>query len=332
MSLDYAAWRDSHYPGLGMPDEDDDGDGLSNDYERIFGMDPTDPASSSPYRGAFDPATGSLGYTRRVQSLINMNYKVWYSTDLANWFEDNAAIQTVESTSNDVEFMDVWVDPSLLSEPKLFVRVLATPITGVDPEPSLVNLWGSGNSITLLFSEPMNPSSATNPANYQVLQDGGGTIAITGVTLSSDGGSVTLTLASALGNNTGYTVNLDGVTSGTGQSLGTGVTRQFKTWDDNPNGIKVFILAGQSNMVGYGNVETGNGSVAGAVGSLRYLAVNDASYPDYNYASLLTNSRPTGNQRLQDPFRCEGMVARWRPESGRHRQKGRSGTALQRGR
>ena len=312
VSLDYAAWRNSQYPGLGLPDEDDDGDGLSNDYERIFGMNPTSPASSSPYRGEFDRATGSLGYTRRVQSLINMNYKVWYSTDLANWFEDNAAIQSVESTSNDIEFMDVWIDPLLLSQPKLFVRVVATPITGVDTEPSLINLWGSGNSITLLFSEPMNPSSATNPANYQVLQTGGGTIAITGVTLSSDGGSVTLTLASALGNNTGYTVNLDGVTSGTGQSLGTGVTRQFKTWDDNPNGIKVFILAGQSNMVGYGSVETGNGSVAGAVGSLRYLAVNDASYPDYNYASLLT----TPGQPATSPFRTRSDVKVWWRDGG----------------
>ena len=82
MSLDYMAWRDSHYPGLGLPDEDDDGDGLSNDYERIFGLDPTDPASSSPYSASFDSATGSFGYTRRSQSLINMNYKVWYSTDL----------------------------------------------------------------------------------------------------------------------------------------------------------------------------------------------------------------------------------------------------------
>ena len=312
MSLDYVAWRDSQYPGLGLPDADDDGDGSSNDYERIFGMDPTDPASSSPYWAGIDPATGSLGYTRRLQSLININYKVWYSTDLANWLEDNATLQTVESVSNNVEFMGVAIDPVLLSGPRLFVRVLATPITGLDPEPSLVNLWGSGNSITVLFSEPMNPSSAANPLNYQVVQNGGGTIAITGVTLSSDGGSATLTLASALGNNTGYTVNLDGVTSGTGQSLGTGVvSRQFKTWDNDPNGIKVFILAGQSNMVGYGNVETGN-SGAGTVGSLRYLAVNDASLPDYNYASLLTNPA----QPATSAFRTRSDVKVWWRDGG----------------
>jgi len=39
--------------------------------------------------------------------------------------------------------------------------------------------------------------------------------------------------------------------------------------------IKVFILAGQSNMEGKGKVETGNGNVAGAIGSLRYQVNND---------------------------------------------------------
>lgn len=296
MSVDYAAWRDADYPGIGLPDEDDDGDGLSNEYERIFGLDPTDPSSSSPYWSAFDPAIGSFGYTRRSKSLSNMNSKVWYSTDLEEWFEDNAAVQTLDSVTNDVEFMGVAIDPLLFSEPRLFFRVEATPVSGVDLEPSLMNLWGSGSTITLLFSEPMNPSSATNPANYTVEQDGGGNVDISGATVSSDGGSVTLTLASALGTDTGYTVGLDGVTSGTGQSLGTGVSRQFTTWDDDPSGIKVFILAGQSNMVGYGSVEDG-ASGAGTIGSLRYLAANN-SEPEYNYydfTSLLTNPSDTSS-------------------------------------
>ena len=295
MSVDYAAWRDADYPGIGLPDEDDDGDGLGNEYERIFGLDPTDPSSSSPYWSAFD-ATGTFGYTRRSKSLTNMVSKVWYSTDLEEWFEDNAAVQTLDSVTDEVEFMGVAIDPLLLSEPRLFVRVESIPVSGVDLEPSLMNLWGSGSTITLLFSEPMNPSSATNPANYTVEQDGGGNLSISGATLSSDGGSVTLTLASALGTDTGYTVGLDGVTSGTGQSLGTGVSRQFKTWNDDPSGIKVFIVAGQSNMVGYGSVEDG-ASGAGTIGSLRYLAANNTN-PEYNYydfTSLLTNPSDTSS-------------------------------------
>jgi len=58
----------------------------------------------------------------------------------------------------------------------------------------------------------------------------------------------------------------------------------FQTWDDNPAGIKIFILASQSNMVGYGKSETGNGDVAGAIAQPALSCSNDASYPDYNYS------------------------------------------------
>lgn len=292
ISVDYGAWRSGSYPSLGLPGADDDGDGLTNDYERIFGLDPRNPASANPYAVPFDRATGSFSYSRRSPSLANLTYKLWYSTDLAQWFQDNGAYQTIQSATNNVEIVGVKVDPALLSQPKLFIQMRATQVTGVDPVPALVNLWGSGNTITLLFSEPMS-SAAANPQNYTVTQGGAGTLNITGASLSSDGGSVTLTLASPLGLATGYSVSVAGVTSGTGQSLAS-ESRQFKTWDNNPNGIKVFILAGQSNMVGYGNVETGN-TGAGAIGSLRYLAVNDASFPDYDYASLLTDPNNTAS-------------------------------------
>jgi|GEM_PF-514499 len=296
ISVDYGAWRGSSYPGLGLPDEDDDNDGLSNDYERIFGLDPTDSASLSPYRSDFDPNTGDFSYSRRTKSLINMNYKVWYSTDIVAWFEDNAANQTPGLTADDVEVVGVRIDRLLLSKPKLFLQVRATPLSGVDPEPSLVNLLGSGNTITLLFSEPMDPSAAANPLNYTVTQDGVGTLSISGATLSSDGTGATLTLASTLGIATGYTVDIAGVTSGTGQSLGSGVSRQFTTWDNDPTGIKVFILAGQSNMVGFGNVEDG-ATGAGTIGSLRYLAANNdnTEYDYFDFTSLLVGPNDTAS-------------------------------------
>jgi alpha-galactosidase len=60
-------------------------------------------------------------------------------------------------------------------------------------------------------------------------------------------------------------------------------------------------------MVGYGSVETGNGSVAGAIGSLRYMVVNDASYTGYNYTSLLTNPL----QPSTSPFRTRSDVKVW---------------------
>lgn len=304
MSVDYMNWRTAYYPGAGLPNADDDGDGLSNNVEHIFGLNPTTGSSTSPYLQTLDPGTGFFRYTRRSATLINMEYKVWVSTNLENWSVDNAANQIVESTVNGVQTVGVELDPTLLGEEKLFVQIRATPITGLDPEPTLINLWGSGNTITVLFSEPMNPSSAANLDNYSVALTGGGTIPILSATLNPGGGSVTLTLASALGINTGYTVDLSRVTSTTGQSLGS-ITRQFRTWDDNPNGIKVFILAGQSNMVGYGNVETG-ATGAGTIGSLRYLAANDASYPEYTYASLLTNPADTSSA-----FRTRSDVKVW---------------------
>ncbi|MBT8044932.1 MAG: Ig-like domain-containing protein, partial [Verrucomicrobiae bacterium] len=283
MSVDYTAWRGNSYPDIGMPTEDDDGDSFSNDYERIFGLDPTDPASANPYRSAFDATSGTFSYSRRTPTLVNMRYRLWYSTDLENWFEDNGAFQTPQTVTGDVEIVNVTIDPTLLEEPKLFIQMRASEVTGIDPEPSLLNLWGSGNSLTLLFSEPMNSSSAANPAHYTVEQDGGSALGVTAASLSSDGGSVTLTLDSSLTKATGYNVTIDGVTSGTGQSIESGLSRQFTTWDDDPTGVKVFILAGQSNMVGRGESERGNGDVDGAIGSLRYEVVNDSE----NYGQLV---------------------------------------------
>lgn len=308
MSVDYMAWRNAYYPGVGLPDADDDGDGLSNGDEHVFGTNPTSATSASPYPGSLAPGTGFFQYTRRARSLVNMDYKVWYSTNLRDWFVDNAANQFVESLSNGVETVAVDIDPALLGEEKLFLQIRATSITGLDPEPSLINLWGSGNTITLLFSEPMNPSSASNPDNYTVELTGGVSIPVTAATLDPGGGSITLTLASALGLNTGYTVNLDRVTSTTGQSLGGPISRQFRTWDDDPDGIKVFILGGQSNMVGYGNVENG-ATGAGTIGSLRYMAATVGSNADYNYASLLDANDP--NPPATRAFRTRSDVKVW---------------------
>ena len=65
------------------------------------------------------------------------------------------------------------------------------------PPPVLSSLWGNNSTITMNFSEEMDAFFATDPANYTVNQDGGGSIAVTGAVLSGDGKTVTLTLASA---------------------------------------------------------------------------------------------------------------------------------------
>lgn len=74
---------------------------------------------------------------------------------------------------------------------------------------------------------------------------------------------------------------------------------ETRKWDNDPKGIKVFILAGQSNMVGYGKTEDGGNpawkpgdkttpkEIKGGVGCLRYMALNKDKHPEYDYASLL---------------------------------------------
>jgi alpha-galactosidase len=54
-------------------------------------------------------------------------------------------------------------------------------------------------------------------------------------------------------------------------------------WDNDPKGVQVFILAGQSNMVGHGKADDGHGDVKGAIGSLRFQVEHDPK----NYGRLV---------------------------------------------
>ena len=168
------------------------------------------------------------------------------------------------------------------------------PVVDLDA-PVLSQVWGGGSTVTLVFSEEMTSGGATNPANYSVTQDGGGSITITGATLSPDGKTVTLTLGTPLDIASSFTVAIDNVADLAGNPIALATVSNFQTWDNNPTGVKVFILAGQSNMVGHGKTEYGNDDNGdgfedlGTIGSLRYLAVNDASYPEFNYGSLLVD-------------------------------------------
>lgn len=60
-------------------------------------------------------------------------------------------------------------------------------------------------------------------------------------------------------------------------------TNKNHTWDSSPKGVQVFILAGQSNMVGHGKAEDGHDNVKGGIGSLRYQVEHDPK----NYGHLV---------------------------------------------
>jgi len=120
---DYDIWA-GDYPGLGQPGDDDDNDGLTNDEERLWGLDPTSPASVNPIAVPFD--AGTFTYQRRDPALSGATFSYEYSTTLApgSWqaFTPNPVTTDGESP---VETVTVTLDAGLLANRALFVRVVA---------------------------------------------------------------------------------------------------------------------------------------------------------------------------------------------------------------
>ena len=125
---DYGTWS-ATFPGaaLGDPNTDLDRDGLSNDHERIWGLDPTRGSSAHPLTSTAAIAAGTFSYTRRSAGLTGKTFTIWTSTDLELWTEDNSAVQTPGTAVNQIETVAVTLSPGLTASPKLFVQVRALP-------------------------------------------------------------------------------------------------------------------------------------------------------------------------------------------------------------
>ena len=124
---DYTSWA-TRYPGANLtnPDADLDGDGLSNNFERVFGLDPTSAASQSAI--SISPtAGGTITYTRRDPALTGMVYSVWTSSDLQAWTEDTAADARQVAGAPDANGVQtVTVTPTATPVGgRLFVRIKA---------------------------------------------------------------------------------------------------------------------------------------------------------------------------------------------------------------
>ena len=118
----YASWASTKYPGANLTDSaaDLDGDGMSNFAEYAFGLNPTTGASLNPV----SPLVGNnFSYTRTSDT--GLTYKVWHSMNLQDWFSTLATQGTATSLGGGVESVPVTLDGSLLTEPKLFLRVTA---------------------------------------------------------------------------------------------------------------------------------------------------------------------------------------------------------------
>ena len=99
---------------------------MNNQAEQLFGLNPTNPASSNPLSSiAAIPTTGNFTYTRRTSTLTNADYTIWTSTNLSSWTQDTGATQTITSTVNNVQTVNVTLSASLLTGSSRFVRVKA---------------------------------------------------------------------------------------------------------------------------------------------------------------------------------------------------------------
>lgn len=120
---DYDTWAATQTwtPGSDgtLENGDFDGDGLSNNDERIFGLVPTSAASRNPIASSLTSG-GTFSYTRRDPNLTGANFTVFTSTDLSTWTEDTGAVST--PTVGDLQTVSVTLSAGP-SNGRLFVRV-----------------------------------------------------------------------------------------------------------------------------------------------------------------------------------------------------------------
>ena len=126
---DYDTWAAGFPPAdVSNPAGDNDGDGLTNQQEYAFGLNPTLGSSVSPITVPLNKTTGMFTYTRRATPAASgLTYAVFISTDLVTWTEDFTATENVTGTVNSVETVEVTLSGSPLTDPALFVRVQGAP-------------------------------------------------------------------------------------------------------------------------------------------------------------------------------------------------------------
>jgi len=123
--VSYLVWT-LNYPGATLTDPaaDYDHDGMSNQQEYAFGLDPTKGSSVSPIKVLLDKTAGTFSYTRTAYSTLT--YTVETSTDLQTWSPAAAAQTAGTPDSNGVATVNVQLTGyTAPSGGKLFVRVKA---------------------------------------------------------------------------------------------------------------------------------------------------------------------------------------------------------------
>ena len=224
-----------------------------------------------------DESSGEITLT--LKSNPGDAYGIYWSDDLVT-FQPGVTPALTANPDGITTTVGPFPNPSPNAE-RVFFRLGPPDLQ----DPTLDRVTGNGSTITLDFSEVMLPASATNPDNYTVTLSDGSLVNITDITDGLNPGSIVLT-TEPLELDASYTVSTANLTDIAGRTLTGSTAQDFHTWDDTPTGVKVFILAGQSNMQGHGRSEEGFGGVTGAIGSLRYQVDNDPA----KYGKLVDDS------------------------------------------
>ena len=108
------------------PTGDPDGDGLNNQQEYAFGLDPTSGSSVNPISQQLDKTSGTFKYTRRKTSGLTYIYQ--WSTTLSDAWNDFTPVTNPPAAadiSTTVEEVTIEVPTAQLENSKLFLRVKA---------------------------------------------------------------------------------------------------------------------------------------------------------------------------------------------------------------
>lgn len=126
---DFSVWAAGF--GGGITDTargaDPDRDGMTNQQEYAFGLNPMLGSSVNPITVPLSASTGTFSYTRRIPAHSGLGYTIQTSPTLGadSWTTDLGAVQFVIGTAGEVQSVRVTVSAGLLSAPQLFVRVVA---------------------------------------------------------------------------------------------------------------------------------------------------------------------------------------------------------------
>jgi hypothetical protein len=190
----------------------------------------------------------------------------WYSNAVAVPLGTNVVLTTslLSQTANGARFWAVVSNAyGALTTGVATVRVSA------DPTPPVLLSAGclDGYNVGLRFNKSLDPASASNPANYQVV----GAPAVVTATLRSDGSNVMLHLTSPLATGAAFTVRANNLADFGGQALpanatATGVVMGWMPMDLNAPVVagsswsvasnEVDLIAGGSDL--YGNADSGH--------------------------------------------------------------------------